>query len=342
MSLTYSNARTMAKVATTIEFPPTQSLRYLRPEEYPLWEDLVEVSPQGNVFCRPWYLEALQADVRVLAYVVGDRLIAGIPLYFQHRFGLTLCRMPQLVHTWGVIMEPLEGKHATVHSREMKILTLFARQLSKEKFFLQSFHPTLLNWLPFYWNGFKQTTHFTYVLEDFPDLDKIWDQMGANVRRNIHKAERAGIKIVPCNSDLVAATAEKTFKHQYRKLPYSRSYIKQLYLAAKHNSAGECFAAIDKQGKTHAATFVVWDHKRAYYLASGTDPELRTSGAQSLLIWHLLEFTAGLARTFDFVGSVVEPIGRFFGKFGAKLVPHNRIMRLPWPVQAYLSVRPVQ
>jgi hypothetical protein len=342
MGLTYSSASGTVKHATTIELQPRQCLRYLRPEEYPLWEALVEVSPQGNVFCRSWYLNALRGDVRVLAYITGNHLIAGIPLYFQHWLGLTLCRMPRLVHTWGVIMEPLEGKHATVASREMEILTLFAKELSKEKFFIQSFHPTLLNWLPFYWNGFRQTTHFTYVLEDFPDLDKIWDQMGANVRRNIHKAERAGIKIVPCDSDLVAAIAEKTFKNQRKKIPYSRSYINQLYLAAKQNSAGECFAAIDKQGKTHAATFVVWDHKRAYYLASGTDPELRTSGAQSLLIWHLLEFTAGLARTFDFVGSVVEPIGRFFGKFGAKLVPHNRIMKLPWPAQAYLAARGIQ
>jgi hypothetical protein len=342
MGLTYSSASGTVMHGTTIELQPRQCLRYLRPVEYPLWEALVEVSPQGNVFCRPWYLNALRGDVRVLAYIEGDHLIAGIPLYFQHWLGLRLCRMPRLVHTWGVIMEPLEGKRATVASREMEILKLFAKELSKEKFFIQSFHPTLSNWLPFYWNGFRQTTHFTYVLEDFPDLDKIWDQMGANVRRNIHKAERAGIKIVPCNSDLVAATAEKTFKHQCKKMPYSRSYINQLYLAAKQNSAGECFAAIDKQGKTHAATFVVWDHKRAYYLASGTDPKLRTSGAQSLLIWHLLEFTAGLAGTFDFVGSVVEPIGRFFGKFGAKLVPHNRIMKLPWPVQAYLAGRAIQ
>ncbi len=107
---------------------------------------------------------------RALAFAAGRSIrfvIAGIPLYFQHRFGLTLCRMPQLVHTWGVIMEPHYGKHATVTSREMEILVLFAKRLSKENFFLQSFHPTQLNWLPFYWNGFTQTTHFTYVLEDF-------------------------------------------------------------------------------------------------------------------------------------------------------------------------------
>ena len=341
MSLSYRNARIVAKPATTIEFTPTRSLRYLRPEEYPLWEALVEASPQGNVFCRPWYLQALQGDVRILAYVVGDRLIAGIPLYFQHSFGLTLCRMPQLVHTWGVVMEPMAGKNVTVATREMDILTLFANRLAKENFFIQSFHPTLLNWLPFYWNGFKQTTHFTYVFEDFPNLNKIWDQLGANVRRNIRKAEKAGIQIIPCDSDLVAETADKTFKHQHKMLPYSRSYIHRLHLAAKQNNGGECFAAIDKDGRTHAATFAVWDQKRAYYLASGTDPDLRTSGAQSLLIWHLLGFTADRAMTFDFTGSVHQPLGIFFGRFGTKLVPYNRIMKLPWPVQAYLAVKAV-
>jgi hypothetical protein len=323
--------------AIQTESKPKHCLRYLTPGEYPLWDALVGRSPQGNVLCRSWWLNALRADVRVLAYFAEDRLIAGIPLYFEHRLGLTLCRMPKLVHTWGVIMEPIEGKNVTVASRQMDILTAFAKELANHRFFIQSFHPTLLNWLPFYWNGFRQVTYFGYVFEDLTSLSKIWDQMEGSVRTYIRKAERQGIRVVSCDSSLVSTTAEKTFKRQHKSLPYSRKYLNQLCSASKQNDAGECFAAIDKEGRTHAATFVVWDRKRAYNLVGGSDPELRSSGAESLLLWRMLEFSADRTEAFDFAGSVVQRIEKFERGFGATLVPYNRILKLPRPLRAYCA-----
>ena len=313
---------------------PGQCLRYLRPEEYALWDALVEESPQGNVFCRTWWLRAIPGDVRVLAYFRGGHLIAGIPLYFERRLGVTLCRMPKLVHTWGVVMEPLEGKRATVVSREMEILAVFAKELANQRFFVQAFHPTLTNWLPFYWKDFRQVTRFGYVFHDVTALDRIWEQMECNARRNIRKAGREGLTVVPCASRVVSIVAEKTFKKQGKPLPYSEGYLNQLYSAAKAKNAGECFAAIDGEGRTHAAAFIVWDRKRAYYLASGTDPELRASGAESLLTWHLLKFSSDRTETFDFAGSVVQRIENFERGFGASLVAYNRILKLPRPLLA--------
>src|SRR5437660_10716775 len=113
---------------TQIESQPKHCLRYLTPGEYPLWDALVGVSSQGSVLCRSWWVSALQGDVRILAYFAGNCLIAGIPLYFERRFGLTLCRMPRLIHTWGVIMAPLEGKRTTALTREMEILSAFAKE----------------------------------------------------------------------------------------------------------------------------------------------------------------------------------------------------------------------
>jgi len=96
---------------------------------------------------------------------------------------------------------------------------------------------------------------------------------------------------------------------------------------------------MDKEGRIHAATFVVWDSKRAYNLTSGSDPELRSSGAESFLLWHLFEFTAARAAAFDFAGSVVQRIEKFERGFGATLVPYNRIIKLPGPLWAYCAFR---
>jgi lipid II:glycine glycyltransferase (peptidoglycan interpeptide bridge formation enzyme) len=226
-------------------------------------------------------------------------------------------------------MEPLKGKRVAVISREVDILSVFARELSKQRIFVQSFHPTIANWLPFMWNGFRQTTYFGYAFEHLSQLDLLWKQMSDSARRNVRRAERNGIRIIPCDSDLVAGVAEMTFVHQGRALPYSRDYLRYYYAACSARSAGQCFAAVDEKGQVHAAGFLVWDRKRAYYVAGGTDPVLRASGADSLLTWRMLQFAQERTKSFDFCGSVVKSIATFLRHFGAQLVPYYRISKLP-------------
>lgn len=314
------------------------TLRYLTPEEYPLWDDLLDASPQGSVFCRSWWLKATDTDVRVLGCFEKGRLVAGIPLYVRKRFGIKLCVMPNLTQTWGVVVEPLQVKTASAASREMEILRIFARNLAQHRFFFQAFHPNLQNWLPFYWNGFKQTSRCTYVLDDLSDVGRIWKEMSGKVRGDIRKAEKADVKLTPCDADLVFEAVAKTFGRQQMKIPYSGEYLRRLYQAAKAHDSGECFAAQDGAGRVHAAAFLIWDRKRSYYLVGGGDPQLRNSGATSLLIWHMIQFSAKRTAVFDFEGSVVESIERLFRKFGAKQVHYNYIIRLPALVRIYLGL----
>src|SRR5215471_21852385 len=117
------------------------NLRFLETYEYPLWDALVDVSPQGSVFCQSWWLEAV-GNVRVLACFSGDEVVAGIPLWQEKRFGIRVCMMPKLTQTWGVVMRPFEGKPVTVAARETRLLRAFAAQLSRETLFFQAFHPS--------------------------------------------------------------------------------------------------------------------------------------------------------------------------------------------------------
>ena len=312
--------------------PRTQkesSLRYLSSTEYALWDSLVDVSPQGSVFCRSWWLTALGNSVRVLGLFSNGRLVAGIPLYFERRLGIRVCAMPKLTPALGVVIEPMSGKGESTVSREMEILGIFAQYLSKESIFFQAFHPSLQNWLPFYWEGFRQTTRFTYVLDDLQSLNAIWAGMSENIRTKIRKAKKLGLVISPCGADCIFESISKTFYRQQMRLPYSRQYFLRLFDAATRNNAGHGFAAVDREGKVHASAFLVWDGKTTYNLAGGGDPLLRASGANSLLTWKLIEFAADRSTRFDFEGSVIQSVERFFRAFGARQTPYNQIMKFP-------------
>jgi hypothetical protein len=58
---------------------------------------------------------------------------------------------------------------------------------------------------------------------------------------------------------------------------------------------------------------------------AGSDPELRSSGALSLLIWEAIQLAAKEKLTFDFEGSSIRQIEQFFRGFGGRRVSYFRI-----------------
>jgi len=306
-----------------------ESLRFLSEEEQPLWDELVEASPQGSLFCRSWWLRMAAPQARVMGYFHGGRLVAGIPLFFKKRWGIKLCTMPRLTQTWGVVIEPVEGKREHQISRQMEILTIFARYLAGQRIFLQRFHPEMSNFLPFQWHGFQQVPRVTYVIEYLCDRERIWEGMRDSQRREIRKAEKRHILVEQCEPEVVADNMAKTYARQGLQAPPETRLIREIYNVARQNSAGECFAARDAEGRVHAAALLVWDRKRAYYLAGGGDPTLRVSGATSLLLWKIMQFASGRSAVFDFEGSQLPAVEKFFRAFGASQVWYHEISKMP-------------
>jgi len=309
--------------------PAKSGLHFLVEAEMPEWDALVETSPQRSVFLKSWWLKAACGTARVLGYFEGGRLIAGMPVYFARRAGLRVCGMPNLTQTWGVVMQSLPGKDVTVLSREMDILDLLAAHFAQESVFIQSFHPENKNWLPFYWRGFTQRTHYTYVLDDLHSLDRVWEGLAKARRNNIRKARESGIVVTKCGPELVFQAASTTFAAQGKTCPYRLEYLNRLYEAARAEESGICMAAMDRGGQLHAAFFFVWDEERGYNVAGGHDPAFGASGGSVLLMWNLIEFAAARTKVFDFEGSMRKEIEASFRSFGTKRVAYNRIAKLP-------------
>lgn len=95
---------------------------------------------------------------------------------------------------------------------------------------------------------------------------------------------------------------------------------------AGHNARKILFA-VDREKRIHAAIYIIWDKNSAYYLMGGSDPDLRHSGATSLLVWETIKYAATVTKRFDFEGSMIEPIERFFRAFGAQQSPYFHITK---------------
>lgn len=72
----------------------------------------------------------------------------------------------------------------------------------------------------------------------------------------------------------------------------------------------------------------------------GGDPDLRNSGATSLCMWHAMQFAATVTKRFDFEGSLIESIERFFRSFGAEQRPCFSITKSTSPLfSMYLALK---
>ena len=86
--------------------------------------------------------------------------------------------------------------------------------------------------------------------------------------------------------------------------------------------------AKDNDGHTHSAIYLLHLNSTIYYLIGGGDPKYRNSGAMSLLINEALKLAKDKHCLFDFEGSMIEPIERFFRAFGAVQTPYFQIKKV--------------
>lgn len=301
------------------------------------WDDLVDSSPQGSVFARSWWLEAVGCS-RILACYSGTELIAGMPLYFEKRYGLTILSMPRLTQTLGIVMRPLEGKAVTALSRESRILRAFAVQLSRYRFIFQAFHPNLQNCLPFLWSGFRQTTRYTCVIDDLNDMERVWNEMSKRARTEVSKARKSRFTIVPCGIEDVYRCERESYLRHGAVPKHDCSYIRNIYSAAESRGHGACFGIIGEDQTLHSAWLLVWDRRRTYMLVGGLTHSSPRTGAHSLMVWELIQFAAKRSLAFDFAGSMIQSIERAIRAYGAKQVPYNYVMKLPAITQCCLQL----
>jgi len=294
------------------------------------WDRFVDDSPQGTIFCRSWWLEAVcPKEFEILILRKAGRIVAGMPLVRRRRLAYEAIGMPPLTQTLGLLLEPSSAqKYEGRLSAEMDLLRETVRVIPSVAHFTVNFHHTLTNWLPFYWAGYSQTTRYTYVIEDTSNLDQIRAGMANRCRNALGKAEKEGIRVTPSDDiELFLDMNRKTFARQGMRLPYSETLVVRLDAACAAHHSRSIFVARDSLGRVHAAFYVVYDGKCMYGLMSGGDPVLRASGAKVLATWRAIEVAHELGIPYDFEGSMIENVERFVRSFGARQVPYFQIVK---------------
>lgn len=253
---------------------------------------------------------------------------AFMPYFKKRKLQFEIITVPPLTPYMGPWLHYPEGqKEATRLSFEKKMYEQLIAQLPKTDKFIQYFHPEVTNWLPFFWNDFEQSTRYTYIIDDLSDADVLYENLQGNIRREISKAQKS-LTVSEGNEVKTLHNLKlKDFAIKGQELNYSEAYFNRVFEKLNAKDACKAWIASDADGTPIASLLLVWDDDSAYYLAGATDPKNKNSGAMSLLMWTAILFASSVADKFNFEGSMIEPVERFFRSFGAKQTPYFEIRK---------------
>jgi hypothetical protein len=267
------------------------------------------------------------------------RTVARLPYVMRGRPRLRVLTQSSLTQTLGPWVEPSSAGPTRALAREHELLADLEAALPPALAFSQQFSPLMLNALPFHWAGYKLELRYTYRLEGLSSTDELWNGLRNNIRREIRKARKRVEVVEGLGVDRFHDVLSKTYERQGIPTPHTLGELERLHDACSRRGAGAMLFARDETSQIHAVTWVVWDRNAAYYLLAGAEPDLRTSGASSLLMWEGIRRASEVTDVFDFHGSMVQPVERFVRGFGGRQAPYLSVSRIGPAVRLGLVAR---
>jgi len=282
---------------------------------------------QLPVFYQDWYLDAVCNDGTWGAAIVedGDQVVGVWPWFRKKRFGFTYLAMPLFTKFMGPWIVP----GIADHRQQLRWIQELAGQLPKVDCIKADCHYQFANWLPLYWQGFRQTTRYSYQLDLTRDLGELRKGLNRNMRRNIKNAASLVRVSALDDPELFYRINTLSFERQGLRIPYSFADFKRHDAALRQKGARHMYLAQDDQGNIHSVAYLIRDQQSAYYHLSGDDPDYRDSGSGILMIWEGIRYAREElgVPTFDFEGSMMKAVGAIRRQFGAIPVPYSRLWR---------------
>jgi len=283
------------------------------------------------LYSKAWWLDAVsdEGTWNVVLVEVENKIVASMPYYIKKRAFFSVITQPKLTQTMGPYIK--YPKNQTYNKRleyEKKIMSQLIEQLPQIDMFNQSFHHTITNWLPFYWKGYKQTTGYTYIIEDLSNIDEVFKNFSSSTRKDIRKAQKNGIEVI--DSEDIGAfydIIKMTFKKKSLEVRESFDFIKNLYLKGKENNAVMMKFAV-KEDTIYSVSLCFYDNKTIYVIMSGLNRSIKSLGSQQLLDLETMVFASKKSLSFDFEGSMVEGIEYRNRSLGGKQVPYFNISKI--------------
>lgn len=309
------------------------------------WDGFVSRSPQGNIYhCHP-YLSNLLPGWQVVLIEEGNQIVAAFPFKSHRKWGVTYALQPHFAQYLGMLFASKSDQVYKNLEFQKKAIQLIHEHLpSGLRYLSYHFAPEFEYDQPLIWLGWKHRMRYTYWVDIRKGYESFLQCCASHVRREIKKADEAGLVVRAENKPESVVEILKTAKPEAAK-GIENQFFEALCSNSRHYFESQqscCLLAYDGEKPVAGIIYFFFKNKMIYYQGS-TLPAYKNSGAMSKIIAEGVRLFGSKYEYLDFDGSMIEPIERFFRGFGAFPVRYGNFTldRLPLLARWGYSLRTV-
>ncbi len=301
------------------------------------WNEFVDASPEGCIYDYTWYLDIVCPDWSAIVIQNQEHWDAIMPLPISQKMGVQYALQPQFAQYSGILFRPQIGKNLTQWNAKKKWCETIVQHIPKSiKFFKFAFAPQFDYPLPFHWDGYQLEVKYTYWLPLAPSVKELEGGYGRMVRRATAKSKQEGLEVI--QTDSIEDVLQ--FSLQQKKYLKEDQYevLKPLWKALKERNKGMVLEVRNASGELYTGGLFLKDKQRWITIfGSNSDPQKKDANAVRFMLSQaiLMAKQAEGVEYFDFEGSMLKGVERFFRSFGGNPVPYLLISKntLPKPLK---------
>lgn len=264
---------------------------------------------------------------RILPLALGNKSLtkAILNVYAYKKLGKTVLINTPFSQNCGLSIHFDTAKRYGVHSEVKRIMRTLATHLDLEypnAYIDIGFPPEIVDIQPFLQAGFKVDLGYTYRLDLQPSEEDLLRGFSPERRKNVRDAANKPLE--------VTFDADREINLKVIKQTWQRSGLNldPAVLLSILEQPWAFSVSVADNTQTLATAAIAYDANCAYYIAGGTLKEGASSGAGALVLWEAIKKAKSLGcQKFDFCGSSVPSIEKFFRGFGGELTPYFRIRK---------------
>lgn len=274
-------------------------------------------------------------------YKDENQLIGGFYFVTTKKYGFTFLKLPPYTPHCGLFFTTDSKNRSSVNNFTKEIIAEVCKYVcgKKNALTILAFPSNIVDLQPFIWNKFKVIPNYTYRIDLSYSLDHIESNFDPKNRNAIARAVKENV-IVTENT----LSMDKLYEHFARSLSGSGAnvYDKELKnIFCKFSDKDNAFsieAFIDN--KLLGVVFCIYDKNTCYYLLGGVEKKSGIQGVNNLLVQKCIEKAKNLGcRVFDFEGSMLKGVEKFFRSFGPEIVPYFTVNKAKLPIEMMLKFK---
>ncbi len=295
-----------------------------------------------GVFASKKWLSVYNAKLTFIGIFKDEHQLIGGFFYLKtKRFGASFIKLPPYTPHCGLFFINESKNYSSKSGFEKEVIDEVCNYISSQKSALNilAFPHTIKDLQPFIWNKYKVIPNYTYQLSLLKSIEEIKTDFDSKNRNVINKAIKEEV-IVTENTlskqqlyDFFISSLNNTDANIYEE------ELKNIFL--KFSDSSNSFSQIAyKNEELLGVVFCVYDKNNCYYLLGGINKKSGIQGINNLLVLKSIEKAKQLGCSmFDFEGSMLKGVEKFFRSFGGQLIPYYTVNKATFFIEVLLKFK---